>query len=60
MKRYKKQEMLQSISMLKKANDAVVKTFHKAQRSDLEEALVQCQETAILLGTYIRMSLQFL
>lgn len=53
MKRYKKQEMLQSISMLKKANDAVVKTFHKAQRSDLEEALVQCQETAILLGTYL-------
>ena len=53
MKRYKKRDMLQSISMLKKANDAVVKTFHKAQRSDLEEALVQCQETAILLGTYL-------
>lgn len=53
MKRYKKRDMLQSISMLKKANDAVVKTLHKAQRPDLEEALAQCQETAILLGTYL-------
>lgn len=53
MKRYKKRDMLQTISMLKKANDAVVKTLHKAQRPDLEEALAQCQETAILLGTYL-------
>lgn len=53
MKRYKKRDMLQSISMLKKANDAVLKTLHKAQRPDLEEALAQCQETAILLGTYL-------
>lgn len=53
MKRYKKQEMLQSISTLQKAKDTIIKTFYKAKRSDLEEALVQCQETAILLGTYL-------
>lgn len=53
MKRYKKKEMLQSINVLKKANDVVVKNFHKVKPSDLEEAFAQCQETAILLGTYL-------
>lgn len=53
MRRYKKQEMLQSINMLKKANNAVIKAFSKSQRSDLEEVMMQCQDTAILLGTYL-------
>lgn len=53
MRRYKKQEMLQSINMLKKANNAVIKAFSKTQRSDLEEVMMQCQDTAILIGTYL-------
>lgn len=53
MKRYKKQDILQSISILKKANDAVVKTIHKVKCPDLEETFAQCQESAILLGTYL-------
>ena len=53
MKRYKKQEMIQSINMLKKANDSVVKALSKAQQSGLEEVMMQCQDAAILLGTYL-------
>lgn len=53
MKRYKKQEMLQTINMLKKANDSAIKALSKAQQSGLEEVMMQCQDAAIVLGTYL-------
>ena len=52
MERYKKKEMLQTVDTLLKANDAVLKTA-SSNPQGASEALVQCQESAIVLGTYI-------
>lgn len=52
MRRYKKKEMLQTITFLIKTNDTIVKEIKK-NTSGAIETLVSCQEAAILLGTYI-------
>ena len=52
MKRYKKKELLETVSMLIKANDTIVKSI-KSNPSGVEEVLISCQESAILMGTYI-------
>lgn len=50
--RYKKKDMLQTVDTLLKANDAIVRTA-TSNPQGAAEALVQCQESAIALGTYI-------
>lgn len=52
MERYRKRDMLQTLDTLLRANDAVVKTAASNPKG-VAEALVQCQESAIALGTYI-------
>ncbi len=44
--------MLQTVDTLLRANDAIVKTVTSNPKG-VAEALVQCQESAITLGTYI-------
>lgn len=52
MERYSKKDMLQTVDTLLKANDAIVKAI-TSNPQGAAEALVQCQESAITLGTYI-------
>lgn len=52
MKRYKKKELLETVSMLTSANDTIVKVI-KANSGGAMEVLTMCQESAILMGTYI-------
>jgi len=52
LKRYKKKELLESVSTLIKANDAIVKSI-KANPGSAAEVLAICQESAILIGNYI-------
>ena len=52
MERYRKKDMLQTVDTLLRANDAIVKTA-ASNPQGAAEALVQCQESAIALGTYI-------
>lgn len=52
MEKYKKKDMLQTVDTLLKANDAIVRTAASNQQG-AAAALVQCQESAIALGTYI-------
>lgn len=51
-KRYKKKDMLQTVDTLLRANDAVEKTGISNPQG-ISETLVQCQESAIMLGTAI-------
>lgn len=44
--------MLQTVDTLLHANDAITRTTHSNQQG-AAEALAQCQESAIILGTYI-------
>ncbi len=50
--RYKKKDMLQTVDTLLRANDAVAKTA-TVNPQGASEALVQCQEFAIMLGNTI-------
>ena len=52
MERYRKKDMLQTVDTLLKANDVVLKTA-VSNPEGVSEALVQCQESAIILGNYI-------
>ena len=52
MERYKKKDMLKTVDMLFRANDAIVKII-TSNPQGAGEALVQCQESAIAMGTYI-------
>lgn len=52
MERYKKRDMLQSVSALIKANDSILRMI-VSNMDVASQALVQCQEAAIMLGTYI-------
>lgn len=52
MERYKKKDMLQTVDTLLRANDAVAKTA-TVNPQGASEALVQCQEFAIMLGNTI-------
>ncbi len=50
--RYRKKDMLQMADTLLHANDAIAKTV-RSNPQGAAEALAQCQESAIALGTYI-------
>lgn len=50
MERYRKKDMMRIAKTLLDANDAIVKTVH-SNPDKAVEALVQCQESAIVLGT---------
>ncbi|MDO4167980.1 MAG: hypothetical protein Q4D32_11315 [Eubacteriales bacterium] len=52
LKRYKKKELLKSVSTLIKANDTIVKSM-KADPGSVAEVLATCQKSAILIGNYI-------
>lgn len=52
MKRYKRKELLKSVSTLIKANDTIVKSM-KADPGSVAEVLATCQKSAILIGNYI-------
>lgn len=52
MERYRKKDMLQTVDTLLNANDAIARAARTNVRGT-EEALGQCQESAIVLGTYI-------
>lgn len=52
MERYKKKDMLQTVDTLLRANDVVVKSAVSNPQGACE-ALMQCQESAIMLGTAI-------
>lgn len=52
MERYRKKDMLQTVDTLLRANDVIIKTV-RSNSQGAAEALVQCQESAIALGTYI-------
>lgn len=52
MERYRKKDMLQTVDMLLKANDAVARTA-ASNPQGAAEALMQCQEAAIVLGTHL-------
>lgn len=50
---YKKKELIKIIGSLAEVNDAVVKNFSHADTKAIIEALTECQETAITIGTYL-------
>ena len=52
MERYRKKDMLQMVDTLLKANDATLRSAISNPQS-VSEALIQCQESAITLGTYL-------
>lgn len=52
LKRYKKKEMLGTVSTLVRANDTIVKCV-RTNPDQVAEILASCQESAILMGTYI-------
>lgn len=52
MERYRKKDMLQTVDMLLKANDAVARTA-ASNPQGAAEVLMQCQEAAIVLGTHL-------
>lgn len=59
MERYRKKDMLQTVDMLLKANDAVARTA-ASNPQGAAEVLMQCQEAAIVLGThFVKMDGQY-
>ena len=52
MRRYKKKELLKTVSTLERANDTIIKSV-KANPGGAAEALALCQESAIVMGNYI-------
>lgn len=52
MERLKKKDMLKTMDTLLKANDAIIKII-PSNPQGAAEVLVQCQESAIAMGTYI-------
>lgn len=50
---YKKKELIKIIGSLAEVNDAVIKNFSHADMKAIIEALTECQETAITIGTYL-------
>ena len=50
--RYKKKELIKLIGSLAEVNDAIIKNFSRLDTEVIIEALTECQETAITIGTY--------
>ncbi len=53
MKRYKKTEILEVIDTLESKNNIIWEKNDATKLTNIIETLTQCQETAILIGTYI-------
>lgn len=53
MKRHEKTEMLQTVAMLLKANDSIMRFRTKNACGSIMDAFSQCQESAIVLGNHL-------
>lgn len=52
LKRFKKKELLETVSMLERSNDTIVEDI-KGNPDEALRVLASCQESAILIGTYV-------
>lgn len=53
MKRYKKKDLLQTVSMLTKVNDSIGRAASSTVLFEMEEEFIKCQEAAVDLGSYL-------
>lgn len=53
MRRYKKKDLLQTVSALVQVNDLIARTASSTVHFEMEEELEKCQQTAIDLGSYL-------
>ncbi len=53
LKKYKKKDLLQTVSELLQVNDLISRTASSTVLFEVEEALAKCQETAADLGSYL-------
>ena len=53
MKRYKKKDLLQIVSILVQINDSVTRAASLTALFEVEEEFAKCQESAINLGNYL-------
>lgn len=53
MKKYEKKEMLETVSMLIKANNSITKNRNKSSETDIVKVLSECQEIALILGNHL-------
>lgn len=53
MKRYRKKDLLQTVSALIKVNDSVSRAASAAVLFETEEELARCQESAVDMGSYL-------
>ncbi len=53
MKRYKKKDLLQTVSMLTKVNDSIGRAASSTVLFEMEDEFIKCQEAAVDLGSYL-------
>ncbi len=53
MKRYKKKDLLQTVSMLTKVNDSIGRAASSTVLFEMEDEFIKCQEAAVDLGNYL-------
>ena len=53
MKRYKKKDLLQTVSVLTKVNDSISRAASSTVLFEMEEEFIKCQEAAVDLGSYL-------
>ena len=53
LKKYKKKDLLQTVSELLQVNDFISRTASSTVLFEVDEALAKCQETAADLGSYL-------
>lgn len=51
--RYKKKELLKIISSLREINHSIIENLERVNTNSMMEALTNCQESAIIIGTYL-------
>ena len=53
LKRYKKKDLLQTVSMLTKVNDSIGRAASSTVLFEMEDEFIKCQEAAVDLGNYL-------
>lgn len=53
LKRYKKKDLLQTVSMLTKVNDSIGRAASSTVLFEMEDEFIKCQEAAVDLGSYL-------
>lgn len=53
MKRYKKKDLLQTVSVLIRVNDSISRAVSSTVLFEMEDEFVKCQEAAVELGSYL-------